>query len=334
VTNLAGGLTKKGQELTPILFELRFSRVLISGADSVIVAPHDDQAAVQPFAGIRTILVAPDIVAVARRSPAPPVTKKPPWRPRSDGGPIEKSGGRHWFTDRIFVEAQHERLRGGLGGSIGVHALVVTLVLVLAAQFERTLVVKVHQRLVMPAMLLMPPMSEPPPRASKSIQHSSGDSQPSAGARDVAPPPAPIEIPSTIEPETGNEASAGRDEGGVIGGVAGGIGQASGESTGSSGTSSSGPLRLGNTLAPPRKIKDVRPAYPPLALLTQARGTVVIEITIGTDGTVREATVVHSVPQLDQAALEAVRQWEYEPTRVNGTLVSLIMTVVVNFAIQ
>ena len=73
---------------------------------------------------------------------------------------------------------------------------------------------------------------------------------------------------------------------------------------------------------------------PPLALLTQARGTVVIEITIGTDGTVREATVVHSVPQLDQAALEAVRQWEYEPTRVNGTLVALIMTVVVNFAIQ
>jgi protein TonB len=61
---------------------------------------------------------------------------------------------------------------------------------------------------------------------------------------------------------------------------------------------------------------------------------VIIEITIGTDGRVQEASVIHSVPQLDQAALEAVRQWEYEPTRVNGTLVALIMTVVVNFAIQ
>jgi protein TonB len=93
-------------------------------------------------------------------------------------------------------------------------------------------------------------------------------------------------------------------------------------------------MRLGNTLAPPRKIKDVRPAYPPVALLTQVRGSVIIEITIGTDGKVEEAAVIHSVPQLDQAALDAVRQWEYEPTRVNGMFVALIMTVVVNFAIQ
>jgi protein TonB len=57
-------------------------------------------------------------------------------------------------------------------------------------------------------------------------------------------------------------------------------------------------------------------------------------VTIGTDGKVQDAKVIHSVPQLDLAALEAVRQWEYEPTRVNGALVALIMTVVVNFAIQ
>jgi protein TonB len=300
----------------------------------VSVAPHGDPGEVTPLARIRTILVPPDVVAVARRSPAPSVKKEPPWRPRSDGGPIEKTGGRQWFGDRLFVEAQHDRIRGGLGGSIGVHALVVAVVLVLAAQFERTLVVKVPQRLMMPAMLLMPPMSEPPARVSKSIQHAADDSQASAGPRDVAPPPAPIEIPGSIEPETGNETSADGVEGGVIGGVAGGIGEGSGGSTSSSGTSSSGPLRLGNTLAPPRNIKDVRPTYPPLALLTQARGTVIVEITIGTDGKVRDTTVIHSVPQLDQAALEAVRQWEYEPTRVNGTLVALIMTVVVNFAIQ
>ena len=298
------------------------------------VATHRDPAGVTPLTGIRTILVPPDIVAVARRSPEPPVKKKPPWRPRLDGGPIEKTGGREWFGDRLFVEAEHDRLRGGLSGSIGVHALVITLALLLAAQFERTLVVKVHQRLVMPAMLLTPPMNEAPSSAQKSIQRSSDASQPPTAPPAAAPPLAPIEIPSSIEPETGNEVSPGGVEGGVEGGVAGGIGTGLATSTGSSGTSSSGPLRLGNTLAPPRKIKDVRPAYPPLALLTQARGTVIIEITIGTDGKVQEASVIHSVPQLDQAALEAVRLWEYEPTRVNGTLVALIMTVVVNFAIQ
>jgi protein TonB len=61
---------------------------------------------------------------------------------------------------------------------------------------------------------------------------------------------------------------------------------------------------------------------------------VVIEITIGADGKVEEAKIIHSVPLLDEAAVEAVRQWEYEKTRLNGVLVSLIMTVVVNFTIQ
>jgi protein TonB len=123
-------------------------------------------------------------------------------------------------------------------------------------------------------------------------------------------------------------------EDGIEGGVASGIGEGPVGSVGSSGTASSGPLRPGNTLAPPRKIKDVKPSYPQISLASQARGTVVIEITIGTDGKVRDARVIHSVPHMDQAALEAVRQWEYEPTRVNGTLVALTMTVVVNFAVQ
>jgi len=124
------------------------------------------------------------------------------------------------------------------------------------------------------------------------------------------------------------------DAGGNEGSGAGSFVEGPAGAVGSSGTASSGPLRLGNTLAPPRKIKDVKPRYPQLARALQARGTVIIEITIGTDGKVQDTTVTHSVPELDQAALEAVRQWEYEPTRVNGTLVALIMTVVVNFAVQ
>ena len=57
----------------------------------------------------------------------------------------------------------------------------------------------------------------------------------------------------------------------------------------------------------------------------------IIEATIGADGQVTNARVLRSVPLLDQAALDAVRQWEYTPTLLNGVPVPVIMTVTVTF---
>ena len=96
----------------------------------------------------------------------------------------------------------------------------------------------------------------------------------------------------------------------------------------------SGPLRLAAGIEPPRKIKDVKPIYPQGVLSDRARGTVIIEATIGIDGTVHDARVIHSVPLLDQAALDAVRQWEFVPSRLNGVPVAVIITVIVQFAIH
>ena len=298
------------------------------------VEPDGGPTGTSPLAGVRTILVPPDIVAVAQRPKAPP-EKKPPWRPRPDAGPTDRAGGRQWFSDLLFVEGQDGQLRSGLEASIVVHVLVVTLAVALAAQFERAEVIRVNQKLVMPAMLLMPPIPDPPSGGPRSVEHSKQVSQPSEAApaaRDRPPAPAPVEEPTTIEPETGVEGSPDGIEGGVAGGV--GDGPAGELASSGPGVGPSGPLRLGSTVAPPKKIKDVRPVYPQLAMATRARGTVVLDVTIGTDGKVQDAKVIHSGPQLDLAALEAVRQWEYEPTRVNGALVALIMTVVVNFAIQ
>ena len=56
-----------------------------------------------------------------------------------------------------------------------------------------------------------------------------------------------------------------------------------------------------------------------------------MEIVIGTDGTVTGAKVLRSIPLLDRAALDAVRQWRYEPTQLNGRPVPVIMTVSVPF---
>ena len=297
------------------------------------VEPDNGPIGTSPFAGVRTILVPPDIVAVQQR-PKPPREKKPPWRPRPDAGSTDRAGGREWFSDRLFVEGQDDPLRSGLGPSIVLHVVVIALAVVLAAQFERSDVIRISQK-VIPAMLLMPPIPDPPSGGPRSVEHSKQVSQPSEAAPAAVerpPAPVPVEEPKSIEPDTGVEGSQDGIEGGVAGGV--GNGPAGEPASSGPGVGPSGPLRLGSTVAPPRKIKDVRPVYPQVAMATRARGTVILDVTIGTDGKVQDAKVIHSVPQLDLAALEAVRQWEYEPTRVNGALVALIMTVVVNFAIQ
>jgi TonB family protein len=90
-------------------------------------------------------------------------------------------------------------------------------------------------------------------------------------------------------------------------------------------------VRPGGRIMPPKKIKDVPPVYPALAQSAHVSGAVTIEATIGTDGKVVDAKVVRSIPLLDQAALDAVRQWEYLPTMLNGVPVPVLVTVTVNF---
>jgi TonB family protein len=92
------------------------------------------------------------------------------------------------------------------------------------------------------------------------------------------------------------------------------------------------PLRIGGNIRPPTKVKDVTPVYPAIAKSANVSGEVGIEATIGTDGKVSDAKVVRSIPLLDQAALDAVRQWEYMPTLLNGVPVPVTTMVRINFA--
>jgi TonB family protein len=68
---------------------------------------------------------------------------------------------------------------------------------------------------------------------------------------------------------------------------------------------------VGGQIRAPTKIKDVKPVYPAIAQSARVAGVVTVEATIGPDGKVIDARVVRSIPLLDQAALDAVRQWEY-----------------------
>jgi TonB family protein len=94
------------------------------------------------------------------------------------------------------------------------------------------------------------------------------------------------------------------------------------------------PVRVGGNIKPPAKTKDARPIYPEDALAAKVQGVVIMEVTIDPQGLVSDARVLRSVPLLDQAAVDAVSQWEFQPTLVNGTPVPVIMTVTVNFTTQ
>jgi TonB family protein len=94
------------------------------------------------------------------------------------------------------------------------------------------------------------------------------------------------------------------------------------------------PVRVGGSIKTPTKIKDVRPVYPLDAQAARIQGVVILEAKIEADGGVSDARVMRSIPGLDEAALDAVRQWEFTPTEVDGVRVPVIMTVTVNFTLQ
>jgi protein TonB len=102
----------------------------------------------------------------------------------------------------------------------------------------------------------------------------------------------------------------------------------------STGWTTDGALRVGGAVKPPTKIRDVRPEYPPDARQNRVQGIVIVEARIEPDGSVGDARVLRSIPLLDQAALDAVKQWKFTPTLMNGQAVPVIMTVTVNFTLQ
>lgn len=95
-----------------------------------------------------------------------------------------------------------------------------------------------------------------------------------------------------------------------------------------------GTVRVGGEIAAPKKIHDVAPIYPQTARDSKVGGIVIIDAIIGTDGTVKDAKILRGQALLNQAALDAVSQWAFTPTLLNGAPVEVMMTVTVNFQLQ
>jgi TonB family protein len=89
-----------------------------------------------------------------------------------------------------------------------------------------------------------------------------------------------------------------------------------------------------NDVAVPKRTKMVTPVYPADAQARGQRGIVILEIVVGPDGKVSGVQIIRSVPPFDEPATEAVRQWEYEVTKVQGKPVSVKFTVPILFAMK
>jgi len=95
------------------------------------------------------------------------------------------------------------------------------------------------------------------------------------------------------------------------------------------------PIRTGGNIHPPALVIRVDPIYPPLAVQALITGTVILEATVDENGNVTDVRVLRPVnAMLDRAALDAVRQWRYEPLLLNGVRTPFVLTVVLSFNLQ
>jgi TonB family protein len=92
-------------------------------------------------------------------------------------------------------------------------------------------------------------------------------------------------------------------------------------------------IRLGGNVAAVKIINKVQPVYPPLARQTRISGTVRLHAILAKDGTIQQLETVSGHPLLVQAALDAVRQWRYQPTLLNGDPVEVDTTIDIVFAL-
>lgn len=121
--------------------------------------------------------------------------------------------------------------------------------------------------------------------------------------------------------------------GGVPGGVVGGMGNGPVAKIARP-EAPKRPIRVGGDVREPQLLKRVEPEYPPLAKQARVQGDVVIDCVINQQGTVTQMKVMSGQPLLIQAAMNAIAQWKYQPTTLNGQPIAVEMNVTVHFQLQ
>jgi periplasmic protein TonB len=196
-------------------------------------------------------------------------------------------------------------------------------------------------RTLMSSILLAPPPPPPPPPppAPATVVHVKPVAHLMEAGKLVAPKVIPKDVKIIKEEEQPPDMGAGI-AGGVPGGVAGGsMGGVIGGVIGGAGGAPPPPkpnvsrVRVGGAVQAAKLVNRVQPMYPPLARQTRISGTVRLHAIIGKDGTVQQLSVESGHPLLVQAALDAVKQWRYQPTLLNGEPVDVDTEIDVIFSL-
>lgn len=95
-----------------------------------------------------------------------------------------------------------------------------------------------------------------------------------------------------------------------------------------------GPLRIATGVAEANLVHRVMPVYPPLAKSARVQGTVEFTAVINKEGQIENLRLVRGHPLLVEAAREAVLQWRYRPTLLNGQAVEVVTDIIVNFTLS
>jgi protein TonB len=184
-----------------------------------------------------------------------------------------------------------------------------------------------------------PPPPPPPPPPIAQVVHI----KPQVHLMDAGKLVTPKVIPKDIKiiKEDAPDMSSMGMQGGVVGGVAGGqMGGVIGGVIGGVGGAPPPPkptqtrIRQGGNVTAAKLVNKVQPLYPPLARQTRISGTVRLHAIIGKNGQVEQLEVISGHPLLVQAALDAVKQWRYQATTLNGEPVEVDTTIDVIFSLN
>lgn len=186
-----------------------------------------------------------------------------------------------------------------------------------------------------------PPPPPPPPPAPAQVVHVKPMAHLMEAGKLVAPKVIPKDIKIIKEEEQPPDLGATGIAGGVPGGVAGGsMGGVIGGVIGGAGSAPPPPpkpnvsrTRVGGAVQAAKLVNRVQPMYPPLARQTRISGTVKLHAIIGKDGIVQQLQVQSGHPLLVQSALDAVKQWRYQPTLLNGEPVEVDTEIDVIFSL-
>jgi protein TonB len=227
--------------------------------------------------------------------------------------------------------------------STAAHVIVLGVALAIPILYVSAELPQVPDMLAFVVSAAPPPPPPPPPPAPASTPSMPKALKP---VPSVSPRAAPVEVPREIVKETrvdtgSAEGVPGGVEGGIPGGVVGGV--VGGVLTDlppppppppPTAPVTREPVRVGGELKAPALIERVEPDYPLLAIRAQVQGVVILEAVVDSQGRVEDVRVLRSIPLLDRAAIEAVRQWRYSPLLLNGKPERFVLTVTVSFSLS